>query len=49
MAWIVGTSAEKVENERPEARKTKAGIDIVFDDIEGEVVEPGETPDRDQQ
>lgn len=40
---------EQISGERPQAGEAVAGIDVVFDDVEGKVVEPAEAPDRDAE
>jgi hypothetical protein len=41
-----GAIGKQVKREGPEAREFEAGIDVVFDDVEGEVVEAAEAPNR---
>ena len=36
---------QKIDPNRPKTGEVEAGIDIVFDDIECEVIEPAEAPD----
>jgi hypothetical protein len=41
--------AEHVPRERPEAGEFVGGIDVMLDDVEGEVMGSGEAPDCDRQ
>lgn len=45
----MATVFPEVENSRPQTVEAVGGVDVVLDDVEGEVVEAAEAPDGDDQ
>ena len=51
MILIIGplSLGHQIDGKRPEARKSVAGIDVMFNDVKCEVVESAKAPDGDSQ
>ncbi|MGO8753588.1 MAG: hypothetical protein ACLQNE_47245 [Thermoguttaceae bacterium] len=48
-ASVCATFPKQIADKRRKAREVKAGIDVVLDDVESEVVSTGKTPNGDAE
>ena len=48
LASVFATFPKQMAGKRQQARELEAGIDVVLDDVESEVVSTGKTPDGDR-
>ncbi len=46
---VVPFVLHKIAEERPQPGEAVARVHVMFDDVEGEIIEPAETPDTNRQ